>query len=141
MQFPSQNSWFLCNRPNRPLKASGCLAVSRSFSVEDVRTLDQHRPDARSSFPNFYTELDFSRHCLGSLCKTSGRRGNTSGCCPGFQNISDFLFEGRKELQRRPSGRLAKPSGRGPGMKRIALFWKAVTEDCPDEANFRPDAR
>jgi hypothetical protein len=41
--------------------------VSRSFSVEDVRTSEQHRPDARSSFSNFYTKLDFSRHYLESV--------------------------------------------------------------------------
>jgi hypothetical protein len=99
MQFPSQNSRFLCNRLDGPLKASERPAVSRSFSVEDVRTLEKHRPDARSSFSNFYTELDFSRHYLGSLCKTSGQRGNMSGRCPTFQNILDFLFEHRKELE------------------------------------------
>jgi hypothetical protein len=33
--------------------------MSRSFSVEDVRTSELHRPDARSSFSSFYTELDF----------------------------------------------------------------------------------
>jgi hypothetical protein len=39
----------------------------------------------------FNKELDFrSRHCLGSLCKPSGRRGNTSGRCPVFQNIPEF---------------------------------------------------
>jgi len=134
MQFPSQNSRFLCNHPDWPLKASRRPVVSRNFNVEDVRTSEQHRPNTRSSFSNFYMELDFSRHCLGSLCKTFGRRGNTSGRCPAFQNISDFLFEHGKELQRRPSGR-------GPVMRRIALFWKAVTKDRPDEANFHPDAR
>jgi len=111
------NSRFLCIRPDDPLKASERHAVSRSFSVEDVRTSEQHHPDARSSFSNFYTELDFSRHYLESLCKTSRRRGNTSRCYQAFQNISDFLFKRRKELQQRPSGRSAKPSGRGPVME------------------------
>jgi len=111
-----QVSWsrFLCNRPDRPLKASGRPAVSRSLSVEDVRTSGQHRPDSRSSFSNFYTELDFSWHYLGSLCNTFGRRGNTSGRCPAFQNIPGFLYKRGKELKRRPSGRSTKPSGRGP---------------------------
>jgi len=91
MQFPSQNSRFLCNHPDGPLKASGCPAVSRSFNVEDVRTSKQHRPDARSNFSNFYMKLDFSsRHYLWSFCKTSGRRGNMSERCPAFQNILDF---------------------------------------------------
>jgi len=54
------------------------VEVSRSFSVEDIQTSRQHRLDARSSFSNFYTELDFSRHCLGSFCKMSTRHGNKS---------------------------------------------------------------
>jgi hypothetical protein len=125
MQFPSQNSRFLCNRPNRPLKVSGRPAVSRSFSVEDVRTSEQHRPDARSSFSNFYTELDFSsRHYLGSFCKTSGRRGNTSRRCLAFQNIPGILYKRGKEIQRRSSRRSAKPSEHGPDKDRIVLFWK-----------------
>jgi len=73
----------LWRRPDSPQ----CLADW----VEDVRTLEQHRPDDRSSFSKFHTKLDFrSRHCLGSFCKTSERRGNTSGHCPAFQNIPMF---------------------------------------------------
>jgi hypothetical protein len=54
--------------------------------VEDVWMSEQHRPDDRSRFSNFYTELYFrSRHCLGSFCKTFGRRGNTSGWCQHFR--------------------------------------------------------
>jgi hypothetical protein len=100
------------------VQPSGCPAVFRSFSVEDVRTLEQHRPDERSSFSNFYMELDFSsRHCLGSFDKTSGRRGNTSGCCPAFQNIPDF----RSNAERRYSeDRLdARPS-----RSDVYLLWK-----------------
>jgi len=111
-------SWFLYNRPNGPLKASGCPIAPRSFSVKDVQTSRQHCLDARSSFSNFYTELDFNRHYLGSFCNTFGRRGNTSRRCPVFQNIPGFLYKREKELQGRPSGRSAKPSGRGPDMGR-----------------------
>jgi hypothetical protein len=67
MHFPSQINRFLCNCLDGPLMASGRPSVSRSFKVEDVWTLEQHRSDARSSFANFYTKLDFSRHYLGSF--------------------------------------------------------------------------
>jgi hypothetical protein len=40
--FSRQNNRFLCNRPDRSLKASGRPAVSRSFSVEE-------RPDIRAT--------------------------------------------------------------------------------------------
>jgi hypothetical protein len=50
-----------------PLKVFGRPSVSRSFSVEDVQMLEQHRPKARSSFSNLYTELAFSRHYLESF--------------------------------------------------------------------------
>jgi hypothetical protein len=74
MQFLSQNSRFMCNRPDSPLKASRCPTVYKSFSVEDVRTSGQHRPDARSSFSNFYLELDFMfRHGLGNNNRPDGR--------------------------------------------------------------------
>jgi hypothetical protein len=132
MQFLCQNNRFLCNCPDGPLKASGCPSVSRSFIIEDVRTSEQHHSNARSSISNFYTQLDFSRHCLGTLYKKFGRRGNTSWRCPAFQNIPNFLFEHENELQWRPFGRSAKPSERGPVMERISLFWKAVVEDHPD---------
>jgi hypothetical protein len=42
MQFPSQNSRFLYNRPEGPLKASGRPAVSRSFTFEE-------HPDVRAT--------------------------------------------------------------------------------------------
>jgi len=110
-------SRFLCNRLDEPLKASGRPVMSRSFNVEDFRMSGQHHLDARSSFSNFYSELHFSRHYLGSLCKTSGWCGNSSGRYPAFQNILGFLYKREKELQRRPSRR-------GPVLGRIALFWK-----------------
>jgi hypothetical protein len=124
IHFPSQINQFLCNRPDRPLKASGHPSVSRSFSVEDIRTSEQHRQDSRSSFSNFYTELDFSRHYLWSLCKTLGRSGNPSGCYPAFQNILSFLLRTWKWVTVKTVQTLGQAVWRGPIMGRIALFWK-----------------
>jgi hypothetical protein len=92
MHFPSQINQFLCNCLDRPLKASGHPAVSKSFNFEDVRMSDQHHSDARSSFSNFYMKLDFSLHYLDSFYKTSRLLGNTSGHYPAFQNILSFLY-------------------------------------------------
>jgi hypothetical protein len=114
--------------------ASERPTVSRSFSVEDVRTEGQHRPDARSSFSKFYTELDFrNRLYLESFYKTSGRLGNMSGRCLAFQNISGFLFERENELWRRPSG-----SGPCYGSFQ-GYFGKAVAVDRPDAQSSSSD--
>jgi len=113
MQFPSQNSRFPCNRPDGPLKAFGRPTVFRSFSIEE-----------RSNVK----ETPF------------GRRGNTTGHCPGFHNILSFLFECGKELWRRPSGRLAKTSERGPCYGTFQrYFGNVVAVDRPDAQSSRPD--
>jgi hypothetical protein len=81
MQFPSQNRRFLCNRPDGPLKVSGCPAMSRSFSVEDVRTSEKHRSNARSN----YSESGCCfRHGSGNSNRLDGR-ATPSGRFSGFQ--------------------------------------------------------
>jgi hypothetical protein len=57
MQFPSQNNRFLCNRSDRPLKAFGCPAVSRSSGLKTAgrqsnsfRTLGQASPISTRSW-------------------------------------------------------------------------------------------
>jgi hypothetical protein len=82
-----------------------------------VRTLGQASPTSTPSWISVDTYLE-------SFCKTSRRRGNTSGCYPAFQNILGFLYKREKERQWRPSRRSAKPFGREPVMGRIELFWK-----------------
>jgi hypothetical protein len=53
LQIPRQKNRILCNRPNEPLKTFGRPAVSRHFSVEDVRTSEQQCQDDMQSFSNF----------------------------------------------------------------------------------------
>jgi hypothetical protein len=118
LQITRQKNRFLYNRPDDPLKVFRCPTVSRSFSVEDVRTSEHHRPDDRSSFSNFYTELDFSsRHYLGSFCKTFGRCGNMSRSCQAFQNIPDFRWNAEMRYSEdRPEARPSRPD--------VYLLWK-----------------
>jgi len=104
IQLSSQNNRFLCNRPNDPLNASWCLTMFRSFSVAAVRTTELHHSDARSSYSEFDTELDFRQHYLGRFCQISRRHGNTSRCYPVFQNILGLLYGCRKEWQHWQSG-------------------------------------
>jgi len=111
--FQVRWSRFLCNSPDEPLKVSGLPSVSRSFSIEDIRTSGQHRPDDWSSFSNYYTVLDFSQHYLGSFCNASEQHGNLSGRYPAFQNIPSFLYKHGKELQWKPSGCSTKSSWHG----------------------------
>jgi hypothetical protein len=140
LHIPSQINWFLCNRPDEPLKASGCPTVSSRLrwktserQSNTIRTLGQS---------SFNTELDLrSRHCLGSLCKSSGQRGNMSGCCPAIQNIPVFRSNAERSYSKdRPD---ALPSRSDMDLIRIELrcFWKAIVEDRPDVANFHPNDR
>jgi hypothetical protein len=56
---------------------------------EDVRTSEQHRPDASSI--RIQHGVGFQKSTLlRSLCKPSEGRGNTSGRCLAFQNIPVF---------------------------------------------------
>jgi hypothetical protein len=107
--------------------------------VEDVRTTEQHRPDARSI--NIQHWVGFQKSTLlGSLSKLSGRRGNTSGCCLAFQNILVFCSNAERSYSEdRPDARPSRPD---MDLIRIELrcFWKDIAEVRPDVANFRQDA-
>jgi hypothetical protein len=89
LQNPRQKQPVPVQPSGRALKASGRPVVSHRYTLKSserqsniVQTLGQSV---------FNKESDFrSRHCLGSLCKTSRRRGNTSGRCPVVQNIPEF---------------------------------------------------
>jgi len=101
--------------------------------VEDVWTIEQHRPDARSI--SIQHRVGFQKSTLlGSLCKPSERCGNTSRHCPAFQNI--LVFNSNRERsysEDRPDVDLI--------WIELHCFWKDIAEDRPDMANFSSDAR
>jgi hypothetical protein len=78
---------------------------------------------------------------LGSLCKPSGWRGNTSRCYPTFQNIPVFHSNQKGVIAKDCSNAL--PSRPDVDLIRIKLryFWKDIAEVHPDVANFHPNAR
>jgi hypothetical protein len=89
-------SRFLCNRPDRALKVFGRPTVFRTFSVEEVWTSGQHRPEARSSFSNFYTELDFSWHLFGKFLKDIRMMWQHVRTLPNVLEYSGFPLWTRK---------------------------------------------
>jgi hypothetical protein len=80
--------------------------------------------------------MRISRHL--SFYKTSGRRGNTSGRCPAFQNIPYFLYKRVKELQQRPFGHSAKLSGRGPDIGRNCINLEGGRKRPSGQGNLPP---
>jgi hypothetical protein len=80
MQFPSPINWILCNRPNGPLKASRCPTVSRSFSVEDVRTLGQATPSSTRSWIS-----------VDTVWEVSARRPDDVATRPDLPSVSEYF--------------------------------------------------
>jgi hypothetical protein len=70
MHFPSQINQFLCNRPDRPLKAFGRPSVFRSFNIEDVWTLGQASPISTWS----WILVDIIRKVFASLLRHCASR-------------------------------------------------------------------
>jgi hypothetical protein len=151
----SQASWRYSRRVLANSKANQLVPVQPSgrafegvrtplsvqqFYIEDVRTTEQHRRDARSISIQQWVGFQKST-LLGSLYKPSGRRGNTSRRYPAFQNIP--VFRSNAERSCSEDHLDTRPSLPDLDLIRIELrcFWKAITEDRPDVANFRPEAR
>jgi len=112
----------------------------QQFYVEDVWTTDQHCPVARSI--SIQQGVGFQKSILlGSLCKLSEWRGNTFGRYPAFQNITVFRLNATRSYSEDRPG--ARPSRSEANLIMIELrcFWKDIVENCPDVANFRPNAR
>jgi hypothetical protein len=117
LQIPSQINRFLCNRPDEPLKGPEAPQCPADY-VEDVRTTEQHRPEARSI--NIQHEVGFKKSTLlGSFYKPSGRRGNTSGRYPAFQNIP--VFHSNAERSYSEGGPDTRPSRLDVDLIRIEL--------------------
>jgi hypothetical protein len=137
------------SKPNQPVpvQPSGLafegigtpLSVQQLY-VEDVWTTEQHRPDARSI--SIQQGVWFQKSTLlGSLYKPFRRRGNTSGCCPAFQNIPVFSSNAiRNYSEDHPDARSSCPDVDLIKIK-LRCFLKDITENRPDVANFCPVAR
>jgi hypothetical protein len=98
------------------------------------RVLRWRRPDSRSI--NIQQGVGFQKSTLlGSICKLSGRRGNTYGRYPSFQNIPIFSSNATRSYSNRPD---ARPSRLEADLIRIELccFWKDIVKNSPDVANF-----
>jgi len=124
-------------------KSTGLVQLSRR-AFEGVWTplgvQQVYVQDARSI--NIQQGVGFQKSTLlRSLGKTSGRRDNTSGCYPAFQNIPVFSSNAtRSYSEDRPDARPSRPKA---NLIRIDLccFWKEITKNRPDVANFSPNAR
>jgi hypothetical protein len=100
------------NTVRTPVSVQQITMKTSEHQTNTVRTLGQSV---------FNKELDFrSRHCLGSLCKTSECRKN-------------FSVDRSNARSSRPDVNLI--------MIELSCFKKDIAENRPEEANFRPDAR
>jgi hypothetical protein len=100
---------------------------------EDVRTSEQHRPDAR--LISIQQGVGFQKSTLfGSLCKPFR-------WCLVFQNILEFRSNAERILAK--TVRRLGQAFLDLNLIKIELscFWKDIAENSPDVANFRPDAR
>jgi hypothetical protein len=117
-------SQFLCNRSDRPLKASRHPAVSRRFKVEDIQMSGQHRPDTRSSFSNFYTEFDFYRHLFGKFLqdvRTTWQHVRTLPNIPEYFGFPLWMRKGVTVKIVRTLGQIVRTWS---SLGRIVLFYK-----------------
>jgi len=82
---------------NQDKSASSCATIRtglwRSLDAPQCLT-DKHwrRPDVRTTLSQSVFNKESvlrSRHCLGSFCDPSGRRGNTFGRCPVSASCPD----------------------------------------------------
>jgi len=116
LQIPRQKrqkNRFLCNCPNEPLKASGRSVMSRSFSIEAVRTSLWRRPDAPQClkasalktsghqsklFRIFRTSVRMRKRVIAKIVRMHGQAVRTYTC---YGKICAIL-----------EGGLIRPSGR-----------------------------
>jgi hypothetical protein len=133
MQFPSQINRFLCSRPDEPLKASRRPVVSRSFSVEDVWTSEQHvrtLGQATTSFTRSWISVGTAWEVYTRCPEDVATRPDANQRFRKFQ--VSFTDAKRSDNEDRPDMVLLWEESR--------YFGKTVAEDYLEEANFRPDA-
>jgi len=110
------------------------------INIKDVRTSEQHRPDARSI--NIQQGVCFQKSTLfGKSLQAVRTTWQHIRTMSGSSEYSKVPFErGRDFSGDRPDARSSRPD---VNLIKIELhyFWKDIAENHPDVANFRPDAR
>jgi hypothetical protein len=139
LQNPRQNSWFLCNRRTglwKRLDAPQCPADND----EDARMSEQHRPDARSI--SIQQGVGFKKSTLfGKSLQAVRTTWQHVRAMSSILEYSRVSFERGKDFSEdRPEARSSRPD---VTLIKIELrcFWKDITKNRPDMANFRPNAR
>jgi len=116
--------------------ASQCLTDNN----EDVRTSEQHRPDARSIMVQ--QGVGFQKSTLfGKSMQAVRMTWQHIWTMSSISKYSRVPFERGKDFSEdRPDARSSRPN---VNLIKIELhcFWKDITENRPDVAIFRPDTR
>jgi hypothetical protein len=110
------------------------------INIEDVRTSEQHHPDSR--LISIQQGVWFQKSTLFGKSlqdvRMTWQHVRTMSSSLEYSRVS--FQHGKDFSEDRPDARSSYPD---VSLIKIELrcFWKDIAENCPDVANFRPDAR
>jgi len=117
----------LCRCPDTPQ----CL----TDNDEDVGTLEQHRPDARSIIVQHGVEFQKST-LFGKSLQAVRTTWQHVWMMSNISEYSKVSFERRKDFSEdRPDARSSRPDANLIKIE-LSCFWKDIAENRPDVANF-----